>query len=175
MNSLTSAAVLIIFANSLTFAQLTIDNPKHLDVPEEKGRVLLRLAWQAVAKEFHSSEQSMREFDFRLVLGEKDERYGLDEPTGVPTLYLQQWNETKFTAAAIRLAVQKSIDRKREQQMISDILQRSEQIVSIPASKLRVVDVFPNSPAGHAVQGCLSEIRDAARREIRCGPPALVR
>src|ERR1700747_1210691 len=105
MNSLTSWAILIVLANSLAFAELTIDNPKHLDVPEEKARVLLRLACRAIAKEFHSREQLKAEVDFRLVLGEKDERYGINEQTGGSTLYLQEWNETKFTTAAIRLAM----------------------------------------------------------------------
>jgi hypothetical protein len=170
MNSITSWALLIVFANSLAFAELTIDNPRHLAVPEEKARVLLRLACRAIAKEFHSREQSKAELDFRLVLGEKDEYYGIDEHTGVPTVYLQQWNETKFTSAAIRLAVQKSIDRNREERMIFDILQHSEQIVAIPANKLRGADVSRRSQAGEEEQGCLGRIRDASQRDIRCGP-----
>ena len=100
-----SGVALFLLVNSLTFAQLAIDNPKHLDVPEEKARVLLKMACRAVATEFHSRERSKAEFDLRLVLGERDEHYGFDEQTGIPTLYLQQWDETKFTNAAIRFAV----------------------------------------------------------------------
>jgi len=171
MNSLTSSAILIVLANSLAFAELTIDNPKHLDVPEEKARVLLRLACRAIAKEFHSREQLKAEFDFRLVLGEKDERYGINEQTGGSTLYLQEWNETKFTTAAIRLAMQKSIDRTREERMIFDILHRSEQVVSIPANKLLGdAGVSRKSQAGQEEQGCPRGIRDASQRDIRCGP-----
>ncbi len=170
MNSITSGVLLIVLANSLAFAELTIDNPRHLDVPEEKARVLLRLAWRAIAKEFHSHEQSKAEFDFRLVLGEKDEHYEIDEHTGVPTLYLQQWNETKFTTAAVRLAVQKSIDRNREERLIFDILQRSERIVTMPANKLRGADVSRTSQAGQEGRSCLGGIRDASQRDIRCGP-----
>lgn len=173
MRSILSGAALCLLASSLAFAQLVIDNPKHLDVPEEKARVLWRLASRAVAREFHSVE-SKGKFDFRLVLGEKDERYGIDEKSGVSTLYLQQWDETKFAIAAIRLAVQKSIDRNREQRMISDILQRSERIVSTPANTLYGVNVLPQSHPGRAEQGCLSGIRDATQRDIRCGQPALV-
>jgi hypothetical protein len=173
MRSIISGAVLYLLANSLAFAQLTIDNPKNLAVPEEKARVLLRLASRAVAMEFHSGD-SKGESDFRLVLGEKDERYGIDENSGVSTLYLHQWNETKFAIAAIKLAVQKSIDRNREQRMISDILLRSEQIVSIPANRLHG-NALPKSQSGRAEQGCLSGIRDGSQRDIRCGPPALSR
>lgn len=168
MNSIISGALLIVLANSLAFANLTIDNPRHLDVPEQKARVLLRLAHRAIAQEFHSREQLKAEFDFRLVLGEKDERYEIDEHTGVPTLYLQQWNEAKFTTAAVRLAVQKSIDRNREERLIFDILRRSEQIMTMPANKLRP-DVSRQSRSGQE-QGCRGAIRDAAQRDIQCGP-----
>ena len=168
MRPLISGVALFLLVNSLTFAQLAIDNPKHLEVPEEKALVLLKMACRAVATEFHLNERSKAEFDLRLVLGEKDERYGFDEQTGVPTLYLQQWDETKFTSSAIRFAVQQSIARNREEQMISEILRRSGQVVSIPANRLRGADALRKSDIGQEKQSCLSGIRDASQRDIRC-------
>jgi hypothetical protein len=170
MNSLIAGVALFVLVNSLAFAELAIDNPKRLDVPEEKARVLLRMACRAIAMEFHSREPSKVEFDLRLVLGEKDERYGIDEQTGIPTLYLRQWNERKFTTAAIRFAVQKSIDRNHEERMISEILQRAEQTASIPATQLRGARASQSDLANE--QGCVSRIRDASQRNIRCGPLA---
>ena len=170
MRSLSSVAALLVLANSLALAELTIDNPQHVDVPEEKARVLLRLASRAIAKEFHLREQSKTELDLRLVLGEKDERYGIDQESGIPTLYLQQWNETKFASAAVRLAVQKSVDRHREEQMVTDILQRSEQIVAIPANKLRGADLSPRRPLLRDEQPCITGIRDASEKEVLCNP-----
>jgi len=170
--ALIAGTALFLLANSLAFAELAIDNPKHLDVPEEKARILLRLACRAVATEFHLREPAKTDFDLRLVLGEKDERHGFDEQTGVPTLYLQQWNEVKFTSAAIRFAVQKSVNHNREERMISEILRRSDQISSIPANQLRGADVPQKSDLGQEKQGCLSGIRDASQRDIGCGPVA---
>jgi hypothetical protein len=170
MRSLNSAAALLVLANSLSFAELKIDSPQHADVPAEKARVLLRLAVRSVAKEFHLREPSKEEFDLHLVLGEKDERYELDEQSGVPILYLQQWNEAKFVTAAIRLAVQKSIDRRRQDQMVTDILQRSQQIVAIPANKLRGADLPATRPLRRDEQPCLTGIRDASEKEVLCDP-----
>jgi hypothetical protein len=168
MNSPMAGVALFLLANSLAFAQLAIDNPKNLDVPEQKARVLLRLACRAVAAELHLHEASKPEFDLRLVLGEQDERYGLDGQTGVPTLYLQQWNETKFASAAIRFAIQKSIDQKREEVMISEMLRRAEQIASIPAKQLHGTAAPRRSNFVPERQECLSGIRDASQRDIRC-------
>jgi hypothetical protein len=167
MRPLISGVALFLLVNSLTFAQLAIDNPKHLDVPEEKARVLLKMARRAVATEFHSRDHSKAEFDLRLVLGEREEHYGFDEQTGIPTLYLQQWDETKFTNAAIRFAVQKSIARNREEQMISEILRRAGQVTSIPANQLRGA-TLRKSDISQEKQGCLSGIRDASQRDIGC-------
>jgi hypothetical protein len=170
MSSIASWALLIVIANSLAFAELTIDNPKHLDVPEDKARVLLRLACRAVVKELHSREQSKADLDLRLVLGEKEEHYEIDEH-GVSTLYLRQWNETKFATAALRLAVQNSIDRNREKRMILDILQRSGQIAAILANQLRGSNISPSSQAGMGEEhSCLDGIRNAGQRDISCGP-----
>ncbi|MGH9544358.1 MAG: hypothetical protein ACRD23_04000 [Terriglobales bacterium] len=171
MNSIISGAALFLLANSMALSQLAIDNPKHLDLPEEKARVLLRLASRAVATELHSRQAPKAEIDLRLVLGGKDEHYGIDEETGIPTLYLQQWNERKFTTAAVRFAVQKSIDRDGEERMIADILRRSEQVGPISADRLRGTGAPHKSVLGPETRGCANEIRDASQRDIGCVPP----
>lgn len=56
-----------------SLSQLTIVNPKHLEVPEEKGKVLLSTACRVVAQEFHVSDPSALRFSLVLVLGEKEE------------------------------------------------------------------------------------------------------
>ena len=52
-------------------AQLTILNPNHLNVPEEKANALLSTACRVVAQEFHVSDISALRFSLVLVLGEK--------------------------------------------------------------------------------------------------------
>lgn len=168
MRPFISGVAFFLLANSLAFAQLTIDNPKHLDVSEEKAGVLLKMACRAVATEFHLRERSKSEFGLRLVLGEKDEHYGFDEQTGTPTLYLQQWDEIKFTSASIRFAVQRSIARTREEQMISEILRRSARVAPITPNQLRSAGAPGKSELSQEKEDCPGAIRDASKRDIRC-------
>src|SRR5262249_28235800 len=113
--SATLIVLAIILASSMGFAQLSIENPKHGSVPEEQARLLLRLSCRAIAHQLHLRESSISEMEMHLVLGEKDEGFGYDEHM-VPTLFLREWDEKKFVTAALRFAVQRSIDQHQEAQ-----------------------------------------------------------
>jgi hypothetical protein len=165
-------AVLIIVTGSMAAGEIKIENPKHLDVPEQKARVLLKLACQAVVNELHLSGRSNADFDLRLVIGGADEGYVIDQASGMPTIYLRQWDETKFTTAALKLAVQKSIDRAHEERMIPDVLRRSDQIAPISVNRLQNAGVSSTAPMSREDLGCLNEIVDASKPSVRCGPLA---
>ena len=122
-------------------AQLTITNPKHLDLPEPRARVLLSETCRVVANEFHVHNPSDLEYSLTLVLGEKDEGYGIDNE-GKVTLYLQQWSESKFIDEATRLAVQSLANRDRVQRLAKEILRRSNRILPVPQSSLCSPDRF---------------------------------
>jgi hypothetical protein len=62
----------------LGIAQLTIANPKHLDSPEHRARVLLSETCRVVANEFHVHHSPDLEYSLTLVLGEKNDGYGID-------------------------------------------------------------------------------------------------
>ena len=160
------AIFLLLLANSVVSAQLVVENPKHLKIPEDQVRVLLRMSCQAVANELHL--RNKLDFGLRLVLGEKDEHFGLDEKTGTPTLFLREWNAEKFTSAAMRFAVQRSIDSHRQEQIIVEVLRRSKQITPVSATELHG---FVGSPKAQAIQDrndCLSGIADDGVREVQC-------
>lgn len=110
--------------NSISFAQLSIEDPKHLKVPEDQARLLLRISCRAVAEELHLRESSFAEMDMHLILGEREEGFEYDRHTGVPTLFLRKWDERKFVTAALRFAVQRSKDQHRQKQIMADILHR---------------------------------------------------
>jgi hypothetical protein len=172
MRLLAGGIILLLLANSTTVAQLIIDNSKHLSVPEDQARLLLRMSCRAVAAELHLRGSNIPEFEMHLVLGEKDEGFGYAESTGTPTLFLREWNEKKFLTAALKFAVRWSIDQNRQEKMILEILDRYERTVPKPASSLHN---FVASPSGLPLPkkpNCLSEISDATMREVRCdGPP----
>ena len=54
MNFTASGIALLWLASSLSsLAQLTIDNPLHLNLPEDQARLLLQLSYRKVARELH--------------------------------------------------------------------------------------------------------------------------
>ena len=165
-----SAAVVVIFAlaNPFAFSQLTIENPRQRDVPEAQARILLQLSFQTVAKELRPAQKTNVEFPMLLVIGQEDERFGLDEKTGVPTLFLQQWDPVKFTTAAVKFAIQNSVRPERQEQMILEIVRRSKAVAPVSAAQLRgSAGIAPPDlpPLGN---NCLKGISEAAVREPWC-------
>ena len=100
-------ALLILIAASLSEAQLSVMNPKQLEVPQERANVLLSTACQVVAQEFKVSDPSALRFSLVLVLEEKEEHYTVDEKKLEYKLFMKEWDETKFAALVMRLCVQR--------------------------------------------------------------------
>ena len=160
MTYLLALILLLPAMTSLGIAQLTITNPKHLDLPEHRARVLLIETCHVVANEFHVHNSSDLEYSLTLVLGEKDEGYGIDNE-GKVTLYLHQWSESKFVHAATRLAVQSLANRERVERLAREILRRSDRILPVPQSSLRSPDRFSRTlPRIGAGADCMSAVRD---------------
>jgi hypothetical protein len=102
----------------------------------------------------------------RLVLGEKAERFTIDDPSGNGTIYLEKWNEGKFAVAAMRLAVQHLLAPDRQKHMLEEIVRRTHEIAPVKAAQLR------NDPAPPAVtrvqEDCISQMMNAANRGVDC-------
>jgi len=149
--------LLILTASSPTAAQLTVINPKHLEVPEEKAGILLRTACEVVAGEFHVSDASDLKFGLTLVLGEVEEHYTADEGTRSYTLYLKEWEEFKFATLAMRLCVYQLPTRRRESRLVNEILRRSDKISPVWAGKLRN-EPHRGLPATAGPNNCMSAL-----------------
>jgi hypothetical protein len=165
------ASILLLLAmKALSLAQLTIINPKNLDLPQDRARVLLIEASRVVANEFHVRNSSDVGYPLLLVLGEKDEGYGIDSE-GRVTLYLQVWSETKFVDAATRLAIQSLANRKRLQRLAKEVLQRSDRIVPVSHGTLLGRDGFlrPGHPTD-TKGNCFSAVRDRPCPTTTAGP-----
>jgi hypothetical protein len=162
-----AAAVIFALASPCALSQLTIENPKQQEVPEAQARILLQMSIQAVARELRPAQNKNAEFALRLVIGQQDERLGLDEKTGVPTLFLRQWDPVKFTTAAVKFAIQTSVRPERQEQMILEIVRRSKGIAPISAAQLRgsTETAIPALPTGN---DCLRGIADSTFREPPC-------
>lgn len=135
MNLFACGAALLL-ASSMSLAQLSFDNPKNLNLPEDQARWLLRMSCRAVADQLRLRESSVPQFEMRLVLSDEEEHFGYDEHTGVPTLFLHEWNGQKFATAAVRFAVEWSVSLSQQQRIISDVLRRFQETVPVPATHL---------------------------------------
>jgi hypothetical protein len=116
-------------------AQVTIKNPDHLAVPEQRVQIVFRTTCRVVAKEFQLPEKEV-EFPLLLILGDPNERYTSDEEHQVYTVYLYRWNEVQFAASAMRLAVQYSVTPSRRDKLVTEILKRSNRIDAISIKSL---------------------------------------
>lgn len=167
MKSRAAAAAIFALVSPFAFSQLTIENPKQQDVPEAQARILLQMSVQAVAKELRPAQNTSAEFPLRLVIGQEDEHFGVDQKTGVPTLFLRHWDPVKFTTAAVTFAIQKSVRPERQQQMILEIVRHSKTVAPISAGQLRgsAEIAIPGLPT---VNDCLKGISDSTLREPPC-------
>jgi hypothetical protein len=170
MTRLSSLLLLPLLTTSSSLAQLTIANPKHLDVPQERAKVLLTETCRVVAKEFHVRNFSDIEYPLTLVLGEQDEGYGIDKQ-GKITLYLRQWSEMKFVVWATRVAIQSLVNREREDRLAKEILRRTDRTLPVSKNALRGHDGFPRSASPTGVgTDCISAVRDEP-----CSPKGVAR
>lgn len=144
---LLASGVALLLASSMSVAQLSFHNPKNLNLPEDQARWLLRVSCRAVADHLHLREPSVPEFEMRLVLGEEDEHFGYDETTGVPILFLREWNEQKFVTAAVRFAVEWSVSLPQQQHIIAEVLRRSKRDAPVPVELLHKFVGSGNGPS----------------------------
>jgi len=164
-------SVFLLAASSLAWAQLVIENPGHLDMPEQQAQLLFLTTNRVLESEFHSPGALENAFRMKLVLGEKAERFTIDDSSGNGTIYLEKWNEGKFAVAAMRLAVQHLLVPERQKRMLEEIVRRTHEIAPIKAAELRNE---PASPAVPHLQGdCISQMMNAAFRGVDCRTSAI--
>lgn len=163
-------ALLVLACPSLQ-SQLTIENPKHLEVPEHLAQALFLTASRITEAEFHSPASRENRPRMRLVLGQTPERLIEDDQFGNGTMYLEQWNENKFAFAAMRLAVLRIVGPKRQERMLREIVRRAHDIA--PVSAVALNKKAKPSPRLSTERTCLEEIIDTTARGGPCGPPGI--
>ncbi len=161
----------LLVAASACVAQLTIVNPKQLEVPQEKANVLLSTACRVVAQEFHVSDPSALRFSLVLVVGETQEHYTVDEKKLEFKLYMKEWDETKFAALATRLCMQQLPTHEQEARLLKEILRRSDKISPVSANRLRrdAAVGFPPPPRSPG-SDCMSAVREQPCQRANSAP-----
>jgi len=118
-------------------AAVTIENPKGLPVDGTQVNLLYTMTCQEIADAYHVRNYRDVQVPVTLVLGEDDERYVIDHLTGAGTIYLRQWIEQNFVAAAVMIAFHRVLANDRFQSEVTKILARFERIKPQTVTALR--------------------------------------
>jgi len=105
-------------------AVVTIENPKGLPVDAGEVNFLYTITCQEIAEAYHVRNYKDLQVPLTLVLGEDDERYVIDHLTGAGTVYLRQWIEQNFVAAAVMIAFHRVLSKDRFNSEVTKILTR---------------------------------------------------
>jgi len=98
----------------------------------------------------------------------------VDEKKLAYRLYMKEWDESKFTALAIRLCVQRLPTREQETRLVKEILRRSGKISPVSVNNLRrdaAVDLPPPSKSTGA--DCMSAVREQPCQNANSAPPQI--
>lgn len=156
-------------ARALAADRLTIVNPQHQEVPEERVRVLLLTTSRVVAEEFHRHPNEV-DLKLTLVVGENDERSMIDL-AGHLTLYMQRWSEGKFVDGVITGAVQQLTSLETRKKMFKDIVRRSDEIAPVPVNRLQGKSFSRPTPELNLVPDCFSALSEMPCPWSRRTPP----
>ena len=99
--------------------------------------LLYTLVCQQVAESYHVKNYKDIEVPLTLALGEERERYLIDHLTGAATVYLQQWNETRFASAAVMIAFHHVLTNDQFQVVVTKALKRFSKIAPETVTTLR--------------------------------------
>jgi hypothetical protein len=127
---------LALLGGSATLAQVTVKNPKHLSVPEDRPQILFRMACQRVAEEFHVVDPAKLQFPVTVVLGEAS-RYTADEDTQAYTIYVERWDDARFVSSAVMLAAHRVVTRERYKRIVLEVLRRANEVMPVQAADLQ--------------------------------------
>ena len=131
-----SLLLLLLCGSGWLHAQVSVVNEKQLTVPPGRPEVIYHSALQVMQDKFAEGDVELR-FPVTVVLGEEHERYTADENRRLDTIYLESWNENKFAVAVMRLALEHLLDTECRNQLLGEILRRSDAISPVAARPTR--------------------------------------
>jgi hypothetical protein len=118
-------------------AVVTIENPKDLPVDVGHVNLLYTMTCQEIAEAYHVRNYKDLQVPVILVLGEDDEHYVIDHSSGAGTIYLKQWVERYFVAAAVMIAFHRVLSNERFKSEVTKILMRFERVKPQSVTALR--------------------------------------
>jgi hypothetical protein len=144
-------------------AQVKIENPLQLEIPEARVQLLHRITCGVVADEFHLKASEL-DGPVTLVVGERKEVVGKIAPgSDAPfVVYLDHWDEGAFAVTDMQLMLYRVLSGGREKKMIGDVFRRLNQTAPVGVRALRNnAGIQMNSPS--IAGDCVSAISDSSR------------
>jgi len=129
------AIALVFLAGTLVVAQITVENPQKLEWPEQRAQMLHRIICGVVGKQLHLHGNNAQ-FPVILVLGEPEQKIVVDEDRGIFKIYLSHWHEPSFAISDLQLVLQRGVVRRHWQPMVSEVVQRFQQVAPVSAGDL---------------------------------------
>jgi hypothetical protein len=164
-------AVLLVLASSSLSAQLSIENPKKMEVPEEHIQTLFLNTNRVMEAEFHSPGSLENKFRARLVLGQPQERLSIDDADGNASVYLERWDEGKFVFAVMRVGLQRLLDSGRQNRMFDEIARRTRQTPVSAAQLRKEGSPVPALEASRIPDTCVDGMSNSALQSDPCARP----
>lgn len=118
-------------------ATVRIENPKNLSVDSGQVDLLYAMTCQEIAERYHVGDYKKLQVPLTVVLGEADERYTIDHRTGAGTIYLREWDELHFVAAAVMIAFHHVLSADKFRAAVTRIVTRFDSINPQTVTSLR--------------------------------------
>lgn len=151
-------------------ASFAIANPKNLKVPEPRAQALHQIVQDVVADYLHVRHKKQAP-PLLLVLGGEKEHFTFGGLNQVDTIYLETWNEEKFVATDVSLAVQRLLAADGLNRLVEEISHRSDRLLPVSLDELRKGSVSEPNPQLPAMGNpCLAAMTDASQIGMRCEP-----
>ena len=151
-------------------ASFAITNPKGLRVPEPRAQALHQIVQDVVADYLHVHHKKEVP-PLLLVLGEEREHFTFEGLNQVDTIYLETWNEEKFVATDVSLAVQRLLSADSLNRLVEEISHRSDRLLPVSLDELRKGGVRTPNPQPPAMgNSCLAAMTDASQIGVHCEP-----
>jgi len=139
-------------------AQVAIENPQRLEVPEQRVQMLHQVVCRVAAHKLRI-RATKKDSPVTLVLGEPEERIGVGSDGTPGKIYLKRWDETTFTVGDMQLVIQRVMIRERLTQMTSEVLRRLKQMAPVPARELTTQDKSSDTGSGSQTDNAVEQLQ----------------
>jgi hypothetical protein len=126
---------LVFLSGSLGKAQIAVENPRHLDLPEERAQMLHQIICRVAADQLRLRGLKTN-FPVILVLGEAEERIWIGDGGMPRKIYLGRWDEQRFATADMQLVVQDAAMNELGQSMTKEVLRRWKRVAPAQTGEL---------------------------------------